>query len=31
MSRAKEDLIGKLPMKEAFQKEKEFFMRHPAY
>lgn len=30
-NRSKQDLIDKIPMKEAFRKEKEFFRNHPVY
>lgn len=30
-NRSKQDLIDRIPMKEAFKKEKEFFTTHPAY
>ena len=30
-NRSKQDLIDKIPMQEAFRKEKEFFMNHPVY
>ena len=30
-NRSKQDLVDKIPMKEAFRKEKEFFSNHPVY
>ena len=30
-NRSKQDLIDKIPMQEAFRKEKEFFLNHPVY
>ena len=30
-NRSKQDLIDKIPMKDAFKKEKEFFTKHPVY
>ena len=30
-NRSKKDLVDKIPMKEAFKREKEFFLKHPVY